>query len=191
MNLSTGHVDFVPEDMVSDTDQKSKYAGYIKFGVILFVLAGLTLGGIYYYNYRIEQRIKTLDSKIAEQQKIIADLREFGVKGYKLGVRLEAAKDVMENRIVYSQLLTKLNSLVPENVNISDVNMTTLNDMVVSGEALGDYAPVGIFVENLLKENTVFSDVKITSASNQSDKEAVKYKLKIKLKKEGVSELIK
>lgn len=191
ISASNQNVNFIPEEVLQAKKQQVHLSFGLKASFVFAILLSAVWGGLFYFNLVKERAIKDLDIKIAAQRKIIDELAEFGAKGYKLGVRLEAVKDVVNTRNVFSKLIEELNSKVPESVAITDVTVTGDNNVIVSGEALYNYAPVGEYTEKLLTNKEMFEDVKIISAQGVGQKDAVKFTLNIKLKKGGLYEPIK
>lgn len=191
VTINNQNVNFIPEEVINAKKQKVHLSFSLMASIIFFVVASITWGGIYYFNLLKSKEISNLENQIASQRSIINNLKELGEKGYQLGVRLEAAKDILDNKSLYTKLLTELNSKVPDTVAITDVAISGTDTVVINGEALSNYAPVGEYTERLLENKDMFADVKIASAQGVGQKDLVKFTINIKLKKGGLNESIK
>jgi len=189
MNLTQENVNFMPDETVSERRRQGHLGFGLKVSIIFAVLAFSTLASIKFYNYRIQSEINSLNVNIDKQRVIIDGLHEFAVKGYQLGVRLEAVKNTMQSKLLYSRLLREVNTHVPEDVSVLAMTMTGLNDLLITGEALFNYAPVALYGENLLGNPNVFKDVKIIHASNVGERDAVKFRDEVVITENGINEL--
>lgn len=190
MQLSRSTVNFVPENLILEQKTKSQAFTGLKVAIIICILCCAVYGGIFFFNLLKQREITAIETNIKAQKDIITNLEEFGKKGYKLGVRLGASKDVINQRNLYSRLINELNNKVIDTIAITDVSFTSPTAVIVSGEALSNYAPIGEYTQKLLENKAMFEDIKINSAQGSGEEEAVKFTLNIKLKSGGLNESV-
>lgn len=191
MQLNHSNVNFVPEQVILQQKTKAQALSGLKIAIMISILCCSAYGGLWFYNRLKQREIDNILRSIEEQKAVITRLAEFGQKGYKLGVRLEAARDVIQGRNIYSRLFNELNGKVIDTIALTDITFTSPTTVTVMGKAQGNYAPVGEYTQRLLENVSMFEDIKITQASGSGEKDAVEFTLNIKLKEGGLHESVK
>ena len=186
------NINFIPDEVVKIRQIESTKNSGNKFFIILTVIAALIAGGIYYYNYTLQSQLNNIESQITEKNKQVENLKEFGQEGYKLGVRLKNAKDIMARRSYYSKLYNDIVPKIPENIKITQWSLTEGGEFIFTGTAEPNYTPIADLRNNLLAngengEKSYYSDAKLISSIYNKSSGKIEFVLQVSLNPEKIT----
>lgn len=157
--------------------------------VLVFATIIITLVLLLGYEYSLNQanlaRVNTLKKDIANKH----DLEQ---KSATLQENLAAFATLQKNRLYVSEIFRSLGSVIPANVKINSFQISSDYVVTVSGTA-PSFAAVSTFSEALqqynvnfkpqanLERKQLFSDVKITSVSRDSNSTSVAFTMTFKV----------
>ena len=166
-------VNFIPDEVVQTRKREYRKKSGNKGALGLLILVGVISGGIYGYNFYLNQQIQKANTEISQHEASISALKDFAEKGYRVGVRLSESKNVLDSRLYFSKLAAELSKRVPSSVIITEVDMNETGTITVKGTATPNYTPVADFKDALLsdtkEQGTIFKDVQIKSANIVED----------------------
>jgi len=176
-------VNFIPDEVVKNRKREYRKKSGNKGALGLLVLVGIISGGIFGYNFYINQQIQKANNEISQHEASISALKDFAEKGYKVGVRLTETKSVLDSRLYFSKLAAELSKRVPSSVTITDVVMNETGTITIKGMANPNYTPVADFKDALLADSTekgaIFKDVQIKSAGILEDGTGIEFSMDV------------
>lgn len=191
MPSSFSDVNFVPDEVIKERKKTSQIKYGNKYAMIFAGIVLLVGLGFWGYNFYLNNRITNIETDISAQNARIEELEEFSRAGYKLGVRLGAIKDILDERALYSNLITDLYNKKPENVTIENWQVSDTGQITLSATSFPNYIPIADFQERLRNsENNYYSDIRLRSASLDRRTSSVRFSLQIQLNKSELYESI-
>jgi Tfp pilus assembly protein PilN len=168
-------INFIPQEIVERRVEIKTRAANNKFSIGVSLVALAITGTAFYYNYNLQSQIKTIDAEITASQAKVDSLQEFGKHGYKLGLRLQNAKTIVNNRANYSYVLDELRARTPSTVIVSNYAVSGGGISLDATTKFG-YPTIADFQESLIAQvneidrKNLFSDVRLLNADfNKAD----------------------
>lgn len=141
--------------------------------VVVFVIAALIGGYMFYQALTIKTTIKTHEAGIEALRGDIRGLADIEITARNLGQRYETLNELLMARNNYSTLLTEFEKRVPESVMIDTFGLGRENTINVSGTGI-DYIAIARFINDLSDETFedsteglggLFTDVALNSVN--------------------------
>lgn len=181
------NLNFIPDSVVKERRlTKTKIAGK-KFSIFMVVLTVIISIAIFWINRDQNKKIEDYKTKINQDNEKILSLKEFGEKGYILGIRLENIKNTIDQNQKISSLLNEVKSRTPQNINILQWSYGSDGNLDLKAEGMFDYSPIEKFNENLTKKDsdgkTLFNDVQLVSANYNKSAGSVSFSFKMRVDK--------
>src|SRR3990167_6089138 len=101
-------VNFIPEEVVRERKRAGDLRKANKVSIVVAVLTLVIWMGLFGYNWYKQNQILNVNSQIAQNEQRIEELKDLGVVGYQLGIRLEKAKEILNQRTYFSKLVREL-----------------------------------------------------------------------------------
>ena len=178
-------VNLIPQEVINEKARQTHKKSIDKVAITILIIVVIATIAVVGYNQTLKSKLKNINNAIAVQEKIVEDLKEFGVIGYSLGVRLEKADKVMNERNRNSTLMEEINKRIPEGVELSNYSYAGGNVVNLTGRAFANYTPIAEFKDNLLSDSSdkgaLFKDAKIVSASYTNDQSSIAFSIDIYL----------
>lgn len=149
---------------------------------IATLLTILVVGAIYTVGYMFaRQEFSSAEAHNTAAQKDLAQYDDVKQKAAAYRSNLDVAKKILGNEIVFSNFITEVAKILPENTVLSDLSLTTKQTAVTAQRKAGStqlkarakgYADV-LTLKTKLEESDIFSDVNIASTSVSNSSKAV------------------
>jgi len=187
-------VNFIPEDIVHSR-QREKYRKKGFFVGLSFVLIALIIGiALYVYNSSTEKKIDSYKKQLDENLVQIETLQDVGESGYKLGRRLNEIKGIINQRRLYSNLLTTLLAKSPSTIEIKGIEVDG-NDVIYTGYTPETYSPIAELKGNILNigndlEDNIFNTANFEKATLDDEDNRITFTVGLELKEGGLNDRI-
>ncbi len=180
------NLNFIPENVLNERKiTKTKVAG-VKVSFVLIFITTIISAVIFWFDYDQNKKISNLQSQTEQDKNKILELKEFGEKGYKLGIRVQSIKDSIDKSSKISVLMQEIKDRIPTSVNVISWKYdSTSGGLNILADGSVDYLPIEQFNLNLLKpydvDKTLFNSVKLTTASYNKSSGNVSFSLDVKV----------
>lgn len=166
MPNSFSDVNFIPDEVVSNRQHQSQIKSLNKLSIVALVLS-LVIGlGLLGYNMYTNNKVLEVEDEIQLEEARIAELNEFAESGYKLGIRLESIKDILDKRPYYGKVIEQIYEELPRGILIKNMQFSEKGGVVLSGESFPNYIPIAAFQDNLKNSDSgYFSNIRLKNAS--------------------------
>ncbi len=182
-------INFIPDSIVKEKKvQYTKKVG-TRASLIIMLCVALVAAGFLFYNLTLDRKIHTNITETEIKRNEISELKKFGEDGYMLGLRLENADNIINNRGIISILSSELYKRLPSNVTIVEWSYSKEKNLMLRGTVPGTYDPIELYKVELLKNpddgsSNLFSDVKLKNATYDKEKGLVTFELGIMVNSE-------
>lgn len=188
MSYAFSDVNFIPDEIDQIRGQEVRKKSALKYMIILcvfFLLVGLLLLAFNIYTKsKINEIIKQTD--IANSK--VSELSDFGITGYKLGIRLGLVKELLSSRPYYNNLINEVDLQTPSNISISKIDVSGTGDFFLYGTSIQNYTPISTFQRNLQSSDTgYFIDIRLDSAKLNKDDGSVDFSFRLVLDKDKLN----
>lgn len=182
-------VNFVPEEILEAREQVQRKSTLSKVAIFVAILSILAAAGVFGYDLYLKNKLNSLQSEKAEKNATIESLKGFGETGYKLGVRLAAAEELLNTKIYFSKVFEEIRAQTPENVEIRSWQVNSEGVLTMVAFSTPNYVPIAEFQNNLLNSETNYFDtVRLQSAALDGRQQGVNFSFEIQLDLESVYE---
>lgn len=184
---NTPDINFIPQEVVDRRLEVRNRSSSNRAAIIILIFFIIGSGVAFYFNYSLNSQLDKLDTLIASNQVKVDDLQEFGKHGYKLGIRLQNAQTIIDERANYSYLLDEIVARKPDSIEIADFSATS-SRMDFNGTTTFGYPVIAEFQDSLLEIKTegrnLFKDVKLVSSNFDKSSGLIQFSLEITLSDE-------
>src|SRR3989338_4260159 len=91
-------INFIPQEVVERRHAVIARSANNRFAIGIMVLVAVVSGAAFYFNNLVQKQLGGLETQISSNQLKIDGLQEFGKHGYKLGLRLQNSKTILNER---------------------------------------------------------------------------------------------
>lgn len=181
---SNTDLNFIPDSIVQEKKvQYTKKVG-TRGALILMIVVALISAGFLFYNLTLHRNINSNIEQTEQKKAEIQGLKKFGEDGYKLGLRLENAENILNNRGKLSELATEIQNRLPTGVQLTKWSYNKEQGLSLKGTVAGTYVPIESYSKELLKtpdgqETNIFKEVKLKNALYDKSKGLVDFELSI------------
>lgn len=177
-------LNFIPDSIVQEKKvQYTKKVG-TRGALILMIIIAIISAGFLFYNLTLNRRITSNMQQTEQKRSEIQALKKFGEDGYKLGLRLENAENILDNRGKLSVLASEIQKRLPSGVLLTEWNYNKEQGLSLKGTVAGTYVPIESYSDELLRtpdgeEHNIFKEVKLKNALYDKSEGLVDFELSI------------
>lgn len=184
-------VNFVPEEILEAREQVQRKSLLSRLAIFLAIVSVIAAAGIFGYDLYLKSRLNALQTEKAEKNATIESLKEFGEKGYKLGVRLAAAQDAINKKLYFTNVFEEVRAQKPDSIEIRSWQVNSDGVLTLIAFSTPNYVPIAEFQNNLLNSETkYFSSVRLLSAALDGRQQGVNFSFEVKLNLDSIYERI-
>lgn len=145
------------------------------FVAVITACVGLCASWLLYVNLGLRQNIHEWDSRMAEQQSEVAELKRLQADYTKEAAKIDHAYELIKNPFVASRFTLKLGRTFPEVIRIDRIESNTSN-IVIRGSLTESSERASIILSNYIRElradlefGPLFSDIVMTDFQRISE----------------------
>ena len=180
-------INFIPQEIVQKRREVVTRSNNNKFAIVILVITVIVSGVAFYFNSSVQREISVLQSQINGNESKINDLQEFGRHGYKLGLRLNNAENIITGRNNYSYMMNEFALRIPEQIAIESIDATD-NNLTFNGSTMSGYPIIAELQDKLAQKSqgqkNMFEDVKLTSSKFNKSTGLIEFTLEVALNNE-------
>jgi Tfp pilus assembly protein PilN len=164
--------------------KKQKELHYISsqiiFGLfVILVMIGIMAGALFVYDSFLTKDIARNNDNLADQTKRLKSFQDTKISIEDANTKLANVDSVLTDRITWSEIITKIASYTPKNVQIKTMELKkTANGGTISGLAV-TRKDIALFKEKL--ETNGFNNVTFTSSSYNSSTDDYTFSLSLEI----------
>ena len=181
-------ISLLPKEVERKREQAARGRLFRK-GSLVFLAASFLLGvGAFVYSLALKSQLSGLEQNITSEKSKISSLSEIEFKAHDLEMRVDALKNILDEKIYFSDLLDTLARAVPADVAIVEITVPSETAVSVSGTSRS-YVSLAKFLLNLKESgppSVGFEAVELRSVSLDQQTGEANFDLNLEVAKGGL-----